>query len=155
MTRRAANRIRPSLDALEAREVPAGLFRSTWSGVAHVGPAVAGPKIVLLKYDSVFTLVNSTKQTLRFRVQWEGQGRAQAYELAPGQTKVVWLPEAGKWYPHRQAVITMSPGIGRLPVASFGASSDMAPHTPHGPAEGGPAYVFEPTANGTIQLNGK
>lgn len=155
MTRRPANRIRPSLDALEAREVPAGLLQSTWAAAAHVGQAVAGPKIVLLKYASAFTVVNETKQTLRFRVQWEGQGRAQAYELAPGQSKVVWTPEVGKWYPHREAVVAMGPGIGRLPVASFGVTSDMVPHTPHGPAQGGPAYVFQPAASGTIQLAGK
>ena len=82
MPSRATNRIRPTLDALEAREVCTTLLGLqnvvdllSVVQVGDPGPALKPPHRPVMA-DSVLTLRNATTHALRFTVQWEGSATA-------------------------------------------------------------------------------
>jgi hypothetical protein len=152
-----ANRIRPTLDALETREVCAAMLSSVFAGlgiVTHAGPIHAGPKYAMPHWDAVFELKNTTKQTLDLRVRWEASGAVQTYILAAGQTEEIWVREVGRIHPHEVADVRIlndpAPAAGQV----FRVTAGLALAGADGPQAPGPAYVIEPNANGGVTLKG-
>jgi hypothetical protein len=150
MSTRPFNRIRPNLDDLEAREVPAALLHSTWAPTAGQ-VAVHQPKFVLLKSDATFTLTNATGHTLRFSVQWDGRGALHSYVLAPGQSEDVWVQEINRRFPPTAVVRVANGGAVHGPDA-FKVASALVGVGPNGPDGQGPQYTFVPAPDGHVKL---
>jgi hypothetical protein len=170
-----ANRIRPTLEALEVREVyfagvamglpypapvpalPAGPltpvvqvcdFRvePTKDPVAR-GPA-AKPSPCLNQVDSVITLRNDTTTTIRLSVRWAGTTEVTRYTLAPGQVERVTFRQVEKVRPNLTAVIQYAPE-GRGTARTVQVASGLAGVGPDGTSPGdGRVYTFRSTAGG-------
>jgi hypothetical protein len=157
MASRIANRIRPSLDALETREVCAAALSSAFAGLGtmtHAAPIHAGPKFALPVWDSAFELTNETKQTLHLRVRWEASGTVQTYTLAPGQTEAIWIMQVERIPANQFADVRVVNGPTSLTGHVFRVKAAVVPAGSDGPQAPGPAYMIEPGAKGGISLKG-
>ena len=146
MRTRTTNRLRSTLDVLEARDVPVTLTEvnaiadvlpaipdpscglPTIVGAGRLGPITTAPKPapVLQTADSVITLRNGTARALRFTVQWEGREAAETFVLRPGQVKQVRYQEVGVFPVGRPATVQVDAGRGR-PIAVFQATAGLVP----------------------------
>lgn len=175
MLHRATNRIRTTLDALEAREVcfagvslgiplpvmgplpPAAVIAPVVQvGQMRVEPAkdlpvrgpVAKPIPVLNQVDSVITLRNETATTIRLSVRWAGSTEITRYTLAPGQAERVAFRQAEKVRLNLTAIIQYGPEPGRS-VRKAQVASGLAAVGADGTSQGdGQVYSFRPTAGG-------
>jgi hypothetical protein len=175
MLHRAANRIRTTLDALEAREVcfagvslgiplpvmgpvpPAAVV----APVVQVGPSGVGPSKDLVGHapaakpaprlsqvDSVITLRNDTATPIRFSVRWAGSTGVTWYALAPGQAERVTFRQAEKVRPNLMAAIQYGPEGGGS-VRKAQVASAPAAVGDDGTSQGDSrVYSFRPTAAG-------
>jgi hypothetical protein len=153
---RATNRIRPTLDALEAREVCATLLGL--QNLVHVlsaaqvgdpGPALKPPHRPVMA-DSVLTLRNATTHALRFTVRWEGAAAAQTYTLLPGQAQRVWVRVTGSFPLDRPATIRVA-AFDQSGPHVFQVTAAPAAHGPTGPLGQGRIYTFR-TVDGGLTL---
>lgn len=148
------NRIRPTLDALEAREVCwaglPGLPLGGLSPIVHLGP-VAPPAHQLHVADSVFSLVNRTSHALHLRVHWQGATAAQSYVLMPGESRPIWIKEIERFPAARTAVIRIDGGANGVQV--FRVKAALTADGPNGPVGHGPVYAFRPGPAGGVTLH--
>lgn len=179
---RATNRIRPTLEALEAREV---YFAGVAMGLPYPSPAPppAGPVTpavqvgdwrvepakdpgvrglaakplppVLYQVDSVITLRNDTAKTIRLSVRWAGSTEVARHTLAPGQVERVTFRQVEKVRPNLTAIIQYAPEGGRM-VRKVQVASGLVPVESDGTSQGsGREYTFRSTAGGIILVAGQ
>jgi hypothetical protein len=145
---RTTNRIRPTLEALETREVYwvglPGLPIGTLSPIVHLGPvAPSGPAVTaepsikpasqLHVADSVITLRNATSHAHHFTVLWEGSTTAQTYTLLPGQARRIWVREVERFPVSRAATIRLNVGSDKAAPLVFHVSAALSGAGPGGP----------------------
>jgi hypothetical protein len=148
--RTRTNRLRPNLDALEAREVCwAAVQFGALAPIVHLGP-ITPPAHQLHVADSVFTLANNTEHSLTFTVQWQGSSALESYTLMPGESRQNWVREVERFPAARTAVIRVDgmPG-GR---GEFRVTAALTADGPNGPVSSGPVYMFQPGPAGGVTL---
>ena len=155
MPSRATNRIRPTLDALEAREVCATLLGLqnvvdllSVVQVGRPGPALKPPHRPVMA-DSVLTLRNATTHALRLTVHWEGAATAQTYTLLPGQAQRVWIRVTGSFPLDRPATVTVA-AFDKSGPHVFQVTAAPAAHGPTGPLGQGRIYTFRTVDGGLV-----
>jgi hypothetical protein len=169
MLHRPANRIRPTLEALEVREVyfagialgipislhkvaPIGPFGMTHFE-PHKAPVVSGADVKqiadLHQADSVITLRNETATTIRFRVQWPGSAETTWHFLSPGQAERVTFRQVELVRLNLTAIVQFAPEADGTGVHKVQVASGTEPVGPGGTSEGdGRVYVFRPDGSG-------
>ena len=180
MLRRPTNRIRPSLDALEVREVcfagvALGMMPPVLGPLPPIGPirpavdvgalrpgAVTDPVVKgeltrpgphLNRLDSVITLRNETATAIRFSVRWAGAAQATQYILAPGESQRVTFRQVEVFRANVSAVILYAPDQGRAAVRKAQVVSGVAAVGPDGTSVGdGRVYSFRSGPTGGVGL---
>jgi hypothetical protein len=128
------NRIRRTLDCLEAREVPATLVE-----LGNL-PLVPGHHATLPTAYAAFTLTNNTDHALHFTVQWSIGSTAKAYTLQPGQSRELYVKEVERFMALTATVRVA--GMTNAQAQSFEVRSAVVPYNPKGPQSTGPVYTF-------------
>jgi hypothetical protein len=146
------NRIRPSLDALEAREMCwagfPGLPLGGLSPIVHLGPTTPlakPPAPGLHVADAVFTLRNGTAHAVTVTVQWQGAATAEAYTLQPGESRPVWVHEIER-FSIQTAVVRVGTQVYRVKAA-------LTADGPAGPVASGPVYTLQTGPAGHVALH--
>ena len=175
MLPRATNRIRPTLEALEVREVyfagvamglpypaagpelPVGPVTAVvqmidFRGAPAKDPVARGPAAkpspCLNQVDSVITLRNDTATTLRLSIRWAGSAEVARCMLAPGQVERVTFRQVEQMRPNLTAVIQYASERGG-PARKVQVASGLAQVGSDGSSRGdGRVYTFRSTAGG-------
>jgi len=172
MSHRSTNHIRPTLEALEVREVyfagvalvipvtdvslpkvaPLGLVGATQfqpPKIPIISGAVGKPNIQLHQADSVITLRNETATTIRFSVRWTGSAVTTWYSLAPGQAQRVTFRQVELIRANLTAVIQFAPDAGGTGGRKVLVTSGLEAVGPDGTSQGdGRVYSFRPAGSG-------
>jgi hypothetical protein len=144
------NRVRPTLDALEARELCwagfPGLPLGGLSPIVHLGPAkppAPGPHVA----DATFTLHNSTAHAITVTVRWQGAATAEAYTLQPGESRPIWMREVER-FSVQTALVRVDGGR-----QVFKVKAVLIADGPNGPVDFGPVYAIGPGPAGGVALH--
>jgi hypothetical protein len=148
------NRIRRTLDALEAREVCwagfPGLPLGGLSPIVHLGPTTPpakppapGPHVA----DAVFTLHNGTTHAITVSVRWAGAATAEAYTLQPGESRPVWVREVER-FSVQTALVRVDGGR-----QVFKVKAVLTAESPNGPVGPGTVCTIGPGPAGGVALH--
>lgn len=181
MLHRTTNRIRPTLEALEVREVyfaavalgipvppvpvplppicplvPAGQLGPYKGGLTKedvIRAATPNPAPQLNQVDSVFTLRNDTTTTIRFTVRWAGARDVTRYDLAPGQSQRVTFRQTEVIRTKMTAQIVFAAEAKAVMPRKVQVAAGLAAVGTDGTSQGsGPVYAFKATATGGVGL---
>lgn len=181
MLHRTTNRIRPTLEALEVREVyfagvalgipvppvmgplppicpfaPVGQLGPYKGGLTKddvIRPANSNPAPQLNQVDSVITLRNDTAATVHLAVRWKGSTEVTRYALLPGQSERVTFRQTEVIRTKMTAQIVYTPEARGAMPRKIQVSAGLAAVGEDGTSQGdGKTYAFKQTPAGGVGL---